>query len=160
MTSELVNVNFSLPKWQAIKIVFFAPWKSNMGYDQYTVPNNYSCWTYFGSFPLALANIRPRPLMHSFKFLWRTVLSKPTTIPFRIVACTFSANLSWNIAVCRVLIMNIIGKGQNPLLCHLSLDNTEVLSNRSFAPSPFMWYKTPLLESTRKMQSEKTNKGN
>ena len=74
--------------------------------------------------------------------------------------CTFSANLSGNIAVCRVLIMNIIGKGQNPLLCHLSLDNTEVLSNRPFAASPFMWHKTPLLESTRKMQSEKTNKGN
>ena len=33
---------------------------------------------------------------HSFKFLWRTVNSKPPTIPFRIVGCTFSYNLSRN----------------------------------------------------------------
>ena len=33
---------------------------------------------------------------NSFKFLWRTVNSKPPTMPFRIVACTFSDNLSWN----------------------------------------------------------------
>ena len=33
---------------------------------------------------------------NSFKFLWRTVNSKPPTMPFRIVACTFSDNLSRN----------------------------------------------------------------
>ena len=33
---------------------------------------------------------------HSFKFLWRTVNSKPPTIPLGIVACTFSNNLSRN----------------------------------------------------------------
>ena len=33
---------------------------------------------------------------HSFKFLWRRVNSKLPTIPFGIVACTFSDNLSWN----------------------------------------------------------------
>ena len=33
---------------------------------------------------------------HSFKFLWRTVHSKPPAIPFGIVACTFSNNLSRN----------------------------------------------------------------
>ena len=26
MTSRLVNVNFSLPEWQAVKMIFFAPW--------------------------------------------------------------------------------------------------------------------------------------
>ena len=26
MTSGLVNVSFSLPEWQAVKIIFFAPW--------------------------------------------------------------------------------------------------------------------------------------
>ena len=26
MTSGLVIANFSLPKWQAVKIIFFAPW--------------------------------------------------------------------------------------------------------------------------------------
>ena len=33
---------------------------------------------------------------HSFKFLWKTVLSKPPTIPFGVVMCTLSDNLSWN----------------------------------------------------------------
>ena len=45
--------------------------------------------------------------------------------------------------------MNIILTGHNPFLCHLSLGNTEVLSNRSFAASPFVWYKTAVLESKR-----------
>ena len=31
--------------------------KGKMGYDQYTVPNDCSCRTYFGCFPLAIANI-------------------------------------------------------------------------------------------------------
>ena len=31
--------------------------KDNMGYDQYTVPNDCSCRTYFGCFPLAIASI-------------------------------------------------------------------------------------------------------
>ena len=68
----------------------------NMGYDQYIVPNDCSCRTYFCCFPLALANIRPWPSVPNFKFLWKTVNSKPPTIPFVIVACTFSDNLSRN----------------------------------------------------------------
>ena len=32
----------------------------------------------------------------SFKFLWKTVHLKSPTIPFRIVACTFSDNVSQN----------------------------------------------------------------
>ena len=35
-------------------------------------------------------------LCHSFKFFGKTVNSKPPTIPFGIVACTFSDNLSRN----------------------------------------------------------------
>ena len=31
--------------------------EGNMGYDQYTFPNDRSCRTYFGCFPLAIANI-------------------------------------------------------------------------------------------------------
>ena len=27
MTSGLVNASFSLPEWQAVKMIFFAPWK-------------------------------------------------------------------------------------------------------------------------------------
>ena len=49
--------------------------------------------TYFCCFPLALANIRPWPLV---PFFWTTVNSKPPTIPFGFVACTFSDNLSPN----------------------------------------------------------------
>ena len=26
MTSGLVNASFSLPEWQAVKMIFFAPW--------------------------------------------------------------------------------------------------------------------------------------
>ena len=26
MTSGLVNVGFSLPEWQSVKMIFFAPW--------------------------------------------------------------------------------------------------------------------------------------
>ena len=28
MASGLVNASFSLPKWQAVKLIFFAPWFS------------------------------------------------------------------------------------------------------------------------------------
>ena len=36
MMSGLVSVSFSLPEWQAVKMIFFAPC---MGYAQYTVPD-------------------------------------------------------------------------------------------------------------------------
>ena len=35
--------------------------KGNMGYNQYTVPDDCSCWTYFCCFPLAMANKFTRP---------------------------------------------------------------------------------------------------
>ena len=38
-----------------------------MGYNQYTVPDDCSCRTYFCCFPLALANIRPLPLVPFFQ---------------------------------------------------------------------------------------------
>ena len=37
--------------------------KGNMGYDQYTVPDDCSCRTYFCCFPLALENIFPWPFV-------------------------------------------------------------------------------------------------
>ena len=56
-----------------------------------------SCRTYLCCFPSALANICPRPRVPFYPdFLWRTVTSKSPTIPFGIVACTFSDNLSRN----------------------------------------------------------------
>ena len=38
-----------------------------MGYDQYIAPNDCSCRTYFCCFPLALADIRPWPLVPFFQ---------------------------------------------------------------------------------------------
>ena len=71
--------------------------KGNMGYDQYTVSWHCSCRTYFCCFPLALANIRPWPLLSFFQIsLKNREHKKPPTIPFGIVACTFSDNLSRN----------------------------------------------------------------
>ena len=70
--------------------------KGNMGYDQYTVSNDCSCRTYFCCFLLALTSVCPWPLMPFFQFLWRTGQTKPPTIPFGIVACAFSDNLSQN----------------------------------------------------------------
>ena len=71
--------------------------QGNMGSDQYTVPDDCSCRTYFCCFLLALANTFPCPfLANSFKFLWKKENSKPPTMPFRIVACTFPDNLSRN----------------------------------------------------------------
>jgi len=37
--------------------------KSNMGHDQYTVPDDCSCRNYFCCFPLAHANTFPRPFV-------------------------------------------------------------------------------------------------
>ena len=37
--------------------------KGNMGYDQYTVPDDCSCGSYFYCFPLALANKFPWPFL-------------------------------------------------------------------------------------------------
>ena len=50
--------------------------KGNMGYDQYT------------------ANICPWPLLPLFEISLKNSELKPPTIPFGIVACTFSNNLS------------------------------------------------------------------
>ena len=34
MTFGLVNANFSLPEWQAVKITFFAPWSYTRGIER------------------------------------------------------------------------------------------------------------------------------
>ena len=62
----------------------------------------------FVAFLLTVGNIcRWPPTCHYFKLLWRTVNSKPPTIPFGIVACTFSNNLSQN--SCRKKLQNVYG---------------------------------------------------
>ena len=44
--------------------------KGNMGYDQYTVPNDCSCRTDFCCFPVALANKCPWPLVPFFSIFF------------------------------------------------------------------------------------------
>ena len=69
----------------------------NMGYDQYTVPDDCSSRTYFCCFPLALTNICPWPLVLFFQIsLKNGIQNHPQTIPIGIGACTFSHNLSRN----------------------------------------------------------------
>ena len=57
--------------------------KGNMGYDQYTVPNDYSCRTYFCCFPFALANICPWPLVPFFQISLENRADKTTHNTFR-----------------------------------------------------------------------------
>ena len=57
--------------------------KGNMGYDQYTVPNDCSCRTYFCCFPLALANICPWPLVPFFQISLENRADKTTHNTFR-----------------------------------------------------------------------------
>ena len=74
--------------------------KGNMGYDQYAVPDNVAVKHRFVAFLWHLQTYVHGLSCHSFKFLWRTVNSKPLTIPFGLVACTFSDNLSRNSCIC------------------------------------------------------------
>ena len=57
--------------------------KSNMGYDQYTVPDDCSCRTYFCCFPLTLSNIRPLPLVPFFQISLEKSALKTTHNTFR-----------------------------------------------------------------------------
>ena len=59
------------------------------------------------------------PACHSFKFLWKTVNSKPPTIPFGVVACTLSDKLSRNSCI-------------HVLCCALSTCVTRAEWNRDF----------------------------
>ena len=69
--------------------------KGNTGYDQYIVPDDCNCRIDLWCFPLALANICPWPQVPFFQIsLKKSENINPPTMPFGIVACTFSDNLS------------------------------------------------------------------
>ena len=57
--------------------------KGNMGYDQYTFPNDCSCRTYFCCFPLTLSNICPWPLVPFFQISFENRADKTTHNTFR-----------------------------------------------------------------------------
>ena len=63
LVSAVVNLYTYFEKGCRKKKVHVTIPKGNMGYDQYTVPDDCSCRTYFCCFPLALANIRPWPIV-------------------------------------------------------------------------------------------------
>ena len=70
--------------------------KGNMGYDQYTVPDTVAVEPTFVAF-FQLPQTYVRGLSYPFfKLLWTTVNSKPPTMPFGIVACTFCDIFSRN----------------------------------------------------------------
>ena len=73
--------------------------KGNMGYDQYKVPDDCSCRTYFCCFPLTLANTFACGLSYQYfqiSLKKKKENSKSPIMPFRIVACAFPDNLSRN----------------------------------------------------------------
>ena len=61
--SRLVVVNTAISRKVVRKNVHATIPKGNMGYDQYTVPDDCRCRTYFCCFPLALANTFPWPFV-------------------------------------------------------------------------------------------------
>ena len=59
MTSGLVNASFSLPEWQAVKMIFFAPWLEvileRASLCASSLMTNYICFFFSDSFqPLRL----------------------------------------------------------------------------------------------------------
>ena len=81
--------------------------KGNTGYDQYTVPDAVAVDP--SAFLQHSQTYNHGLSCHSFKFLWKTVNSKPPTIPFGIVALTFSDNLSRNSCTSAEVHWGVIG---------------------------------------------------
>ena len=73
--------------------------KGNMGYDQYTVPDDWSCRTYFCCFPLALANICPWPPVSFFQIYLKSRALKTTHNTFRDCRVHFFPTTFLEIAV-------------------------------------------------------------
>ena len=67
-----------------------------MGYDQYTVLDTVAVESTFVAFLWQSQAYVHGLSCHSFKYFWRAVNSQPPIIPFGVVACTFSDNLSRN----------------------------------------------------------------
>ena len=74
--------------------------KGNMGYDQYAIPDNVAVKHRFVAFLWHSQTYVHGLSCHSFTFLWRTVNLEQPTMPFGLVTCTFSDNLSRNSCIC------------------------------------------------------------
>ena len=75
---ENIWVDTAILRKVVAKNVHLTTPKGNVGYDQYTVPNDCSCWTYFCCFLLALANIDSGPLMPFFQISLENRADKTT----------------------------------------------------------------------------------
>ena len=91
------TISYSYFEKGCLKNVHTTVPKGNMGYDQYTVPDTEAVEPSILLFSFSIGKHTSMGFScHSFKFLWRGDNSKLPTIPFGIVACTFSDNLSRN----------------------------------------------------------------
>ena len=70
--------------------------------ERYYVPDDCSCRTYFCCFPLALANIRPWPLVPLFQISLKNSGLKTTHNAFRDCRVHFFGQLSWNTCLQKV----------------------------------------------------------
>ena len=63
MTSGLVNASFSLPEWQAVEMIFFAPWvpagcnRSSIGGRLLKINFTFSKWTTFSRYHTCTCNL-------------------------------------------------------------------------------------------------------
>ena len=78
------------------KNVFATIPKGNVGYGQYNVFLTLKLSNLLLLLSFSTHSYVHGLSWHSFKFLWKTVNSKPPTMPSGIVACTLSDNLSQN----------------------------------------------------------------
>ena len=87
--------------------------KGNMGYDQYTVPDDCSCRVYLWCFPLALANICPWLQLPFFQISLKKSELKTTDNTFWDCRVHFSDNLSRNSCIWPQKRNGAIGLHQN-----------------------------------------------
>ena len=84
LVHEMQNIKYTAISRKVVgKNVHATTPKGNMGYDQYIVPNDCSCRTYFCCFPLALAKICPWPLVAFFQISLENRADKTTHNTFR-----------------------------------------------------------------------------
>ena len=76
--------------------------KGNVGYNQYTVPTNSSCQTYFCCFSLALVSIRPWPLVPFFQISLENRADKTTHNTFQDCHVHFFRRFSKQLYTCNV----------------------------------------------------------
>ena len=101
MLVNLTNLYTAISRKVVGKSVHAAIPKGNMGYDQYTVPDTVAVEPTLLLLSFSTRKHTPMvsPAILSNFFEEQRTFRKPPTIPFGIVACTFSDNLSRNSSI-------------------------------------------------------------